>query len=92
MARSLRDQCVAIIYRVKFTALETWSGYIFTATAMLLPHTRGSRLLLHQVSATLRYSRTERIAKKGRNTPLSRSRHFGFETSLGGHQKNCVPL
>ena len=80
LARSLRDQCVALIYRAKFTTLETWSGYIFTATAMPLPHTRDSRLLLRQVSTALRYCTTERIAKRGRNTPLLRSRHFGFET------------
>ena len=88
VARSLRDRCVAIIYRVKFTALETWSGYIFTAIVMTLPHTRDSRLLLHQVSTTLRYCRTETIAKRDRNTPLKRSRHFGFETRPDRHQ-NC---
>ena len=88
LARSLRDQCVALIHREKFTALETWSGYIFTAIVMPLPHTRDSRLLLHQVSTTLRYCRTETIAKRGRNTPLKRSRHFGFETRLDRHQ-NC---
>ena len=84
MARSLRDQCVAIIYRGKFTALETWSGYIFAATTTLLPHTRDSSLLLCQVSTALRYRKTERIAKKDRNTDLSRSRHFGLETRLEG--------
>ena len=68
LARSLRDQCVALIHRGKFTALETWSGYIFTAIVMTLPHTRDSRLLLHQVSTTLRYCRTETIAKRGRNS------------------------
>ena len=54
LARSLRDQYVALIHQRKFTALETWSGYIFTAIVMTLPHTRDSRLLLHQVSTTLR--------------------------------------
>ena len=60
LERSLRDQCVAIIYRAKFTALETWSGYIFTATPMPLPHTMDLRLLLRQVSTALRYCTTER--------------------------------
>ena len=49
---------------------------------------KGSRLLLHQVSTALRCCMTERIAKRGRNTPLSRSRHFEFETRLEWHQ-NC---
>ena len=88
LARSLRDQYVALIYRAKFIALEIWSGYIFTATAMPLPHIRDLRLLSHQVSTALRYCMTERIAKTGRNTLLSRSRHFGFERRLDGHQ-NC---
>ena len=89
LARSLRDQSVALIHRGKFTALETWSGYIFTATAMPPPHTRDSRLLLHQVSTALRYCRTERIAKRGCDTLLSRNLYFGFETMLQGH-KNCL--
>ena len=88
LARSLRDQCVALIHRGKFTALETWSGYIFTAIAMPPPHTRDSMLLLHQVSTALRYCRTERIAKRGCDTLLSRNLHLGFETMLQGH-KNC---
>ena len=89
LARSLRDQSVALIHQRKFRALETWSGYIFTATAMPPPHTRDSRLLLHQVSTALRYCRTERIAKRGSDTLLSRNLYFGFETMLQGH-KNCL--
>ena len=89
LARSLRDQSVALIHQRKFRALETWSGYIFTATAMPPPHTRDSRLLLHQVSTALRYRRTERIAKRGCDTLLSRNLYFGFETMLQGH-KNCL--
>ena len=54
LARSLRDQCVAKIYQGKFTALETWCGYIFRVTATPLPRTRDSMLLLHQVSTALR--------------------------------------
>ena len=86
LARSLRDQCVAKKYQEKFTALETWSGYIFEATTTLLPHTRDSRLLSHQVSTALWYCMTEKIAKRAHKTPLSRSRHFRFQTRLDGHQ------
>ena len=89
LAWSLRDQSVVLIHQRKFRALETWSGYIFTATAMPPPHTRDSRLLLHQVSTALRYCRTERIAKRGCDTLLSRNLYFGFETMLQGH-KNCL--
>ena len=64
LARSLRDQCVALIYRGKFTALEIWSGYIFTVTEIPQPHLRDSRLLLQQVSTAIRYCMTERIVKR----------------------------
>ena len=50
-------------------------------------------------SPSLRYYMTERIAKRGRITPLSRSCQFGFERRLDGHQNCkmanvhcCVPL
>ena len=97
LARSLRDQCVAIIYREKFTAaMETWCGYIFTVTAMRLPHTRDSRLLLYQVGTALGCCMTERIGKRGRNTPptilhLKRS-WTGMKIANVANDQFCIPL